>query len=695
MEANIDTPVQYLKGVGPHLGRAFQKRGITTIEDLIHWYPRGYQDRRAARKISDLKEGELVSLRAQVVGVRSQNLGRSKRKMWDVVLRDSSGVIHCKYFRTPYKGYFERFSPNMFVRVEGQVTLYRGNIEFHHPDIRDDESDDENLDAIIPLYTETEGLSPRRISKIISLAFNRLEGKIEETLPRWLLEKYKLPPREVSLRALHIPPEESGLDFSQRKSKYHRRVIFEEFFWMQLVLMSRKSTAIRLKAHQMSGNSSTIKAFIESLPFSLTHDQEKALGEIIEDLNCPHPMHRLVQGDVGSGKTAVAFLAAAYTLVNGNQCALMAPTEILCEQHYKKAKEIFEPLGFKVGFLTGRMKKSERELISNQLTSGEISLVIGTHALIQEDVDFKSLGLAIIDEQHRFGVHQRRLLKTKGLSPHFLVMTATPIPRSLAMTLYGDLDVSLIKESPRGRKPVVTRVVFESKRAQVMGFMETQIKAGRQVYIILPLVEESEKMDLKDAINEYEKLKKQYPKIRFGLIHGRMKSEEKEESMNLFRQGKLDALVSTTVIEVGVDVPNANMILIEHSERFGLSQLHQLRGRVGRGEHKSYCVLMLGNAVSEDSRNRVRVMAETNNGFEIADRDLEIRGPGDFLGTRQSGLEGFKMANMVRDFEILVEARKAAQEVIARDPNLSRPEHSKLKMELSRGDGFLALATSG
>ncbi|MCB0378780.1 MAG: ATP-dependent DNA helicase RecG, partial [Bdellovibrionales bacterium] len=396
------------------------------------------------------------------------------------------------------------------------------------------------------------------------------------------------------------------------------------------------------------------------------------------------------QGDVGSGKTMVALMAALLAIESGFQAALMVPTEILAQQHFNGAKKFLEPLGVRVGFLSGHLKPKEKAMIYERLQQGEIDLIVGTHALIQKGVEFANLGLVIVDEQHRFGVEQRMKLKKKGESPHFLLMTATPIPRSLAMTVYGDLDVSIIDEMPKGRQPIVTRMTFASKRAKVLGFVRDQVAKGRQAYIVYPLVEESEKMELTSAVEEFEKIKKEFPDLKIGLLHGKMKSEEKDKVMADFRDHQFDILVATTVIEVGVDVPNANIIWIDHAERFGLSQLHQLRGRVGRGSHKSYCILSLGYAVSQESRARIELMERTSDGFKIAEADLEIRGPGEFLGSRQSGLPGFKMANLVRDMDILKEARLAAFEVLRRDPSLTEPENSFLAAELHQKQDRLA-----
>ena len=417
----------------------------------------------------------------------------------------------------------------------------------------------------------------------------------------------------------------------------------------------------------------------KKMGFTLTDGQEKCLADITGDLLKGHPMHRLVQGDVGCGKTIVSLLAAALAIENGYQVVLMAPTEILAEQHYVKAQELFQGLGVNVALLSGGMTNKEQEKIKTETQAGNFQLVVGTHALIEGDVQFKNLGLIIIDEQHRFGVKQRAELKQKGASPHFLVMTATPIPRTLAMTVYGDLDVSVIRELPKGRQPITTRSVYENKRKLVYDFIREQLARGRQVYGIYPLVEETEKMDLKNATDMAKVLEEEFKPFNVGLLHGRLKSDEKESLMQRFKSGEIKVLVSTTVVEVGVDVPNATVMLIEHAERFGLAQLHQLRGRVGRGAHKSYCILLAGRAVSDEAKRRLEVMTQTQDGFKIAEEDLVLRGPGEFLGTRQSGLPGFKLANLVRDVEILIDARKAAFEVLEKDPQLKSPDNSLIR----------------
>ena len=694
MDLYLDTPIQYLKGVGPHYSKAFEKRGVYTIQELLEWFPRTYEDRRAARNIKSLQPNETVSFKAEVVYVKPIFLGRTKRKIYDVLIKDASGQIHCKYFRMPYKGYFDRLEPHKMVRVVGKVIQYRGVKELHHPDIKD-ATDEVIDDQLIPIYTETEGLTPQRLHKIIGLAIEGVYSKIPETMPEYILKKFNLPSKKDSLKYIHKPPSDAGSEYFEQKSNYHKRIIFEEFFWLQLFLAIQEKGKILEDAPQMKKDSNFLEDSKKFLPFDLTNAQINALNEVIRDICEPHPMRRLVQGDVGSGKTIVSFLSALYVIRNGFQVALMAPTEILADQHLKNAQKILGPQGVRVEILKGSQTAKEKEAIINRLRNGEIDLLIGTHALIQEGVDFKNLALAIVDEQHRFGVVQRQRLKQKGYSPHFLLMTATPIPRTLALTVYGDLQCSIINELPKGRSPITTRVVRQNKAPQVFEFVRDQLKRGRQAYVVYPLVEESEKMDLKDAVTAFETISARFPEYKVGLLHGKMKTAEKDLVMEEFRLNKIQILVATTVIEVGVDVPNANIMIIEHSERFGLSQLHQLRGRVGRGAHKSYCVLMLGYAVSEEGYERTSIMAETSDGFKIAEKDLEFRGPGEFMGSKQSGLPGFKMGNLVRDLDVLMKAREVAFDIINNDPNLSKPENKTLKDQIMKIHGPQALITVG
>jgi len=681
----FSTPIQFLKGVGPVLGGLLERRGLPTVGDLLCHFPRAYEDRKAARQISSLSEGDVVSIRCKIRTVTAIPMGRSQRKIYDVAVVDASGLIHCKFFRVPYRGYFERFLPDQEIRVVGKVIRYRGKLEFHHPDLRPIAPEDELLkDEVIPIYPEIDNITSGRLERLISSALLALtkEKAFLESLPISVLKKYSLLDREQALKLIHRPPSDSAREYNFRKSEAHRRLIFEEFFWLELSLAFKRAGFKKEKAKAVQSKGRLMEALKKSLPFQLTGAQERAYIEIHEDLAKTEPMSRLVQGDVGSGKTLVAFMAACDVKEAGDQSCLMAPTEILAEQHYLNATKLLQPLGLRVRLLTGKTKTAERKEILENLAAGSVDLLIGTHALIEDPVQFKELNLVIVDEQHRFGVEQRGRLKRKGQSPHFLVMTATPIPRTLAMTVYGDLDSTVINEMPPGRSPIQTRAVFDSKKKEVLDFLLQQIAKGRQAYVVYPLVEESEKIDLKNAMNEYQILVEQFPKIKFGLLHGRMKSDEKEEIMNRFRSGEVQVLVSTTVIEVGVDVPNANIMVIEHAERFGLSQLHQLRGRVGRGSHKSFCVLVMGHAVSEEARERTRFMETTTDGFKVAEFDLELRGPGEFIGKRQSGLPGFRMANLVTDIEILKEAREAAFQLLQEDSRLSHPGNRNLRGEL-------------
>ncbi|MBC7742467.1 MAG: ATP-dependent DNA helicase RecG [Bdellovibrionaceae bacterium] len=695
MALRLETDIQYLKGVGPKLGALFSRNGIKTVDDLLQNYPRAYEDQRAARNVASLKPGDVVSLKAKVVSVSSYNMGKSTRRIYDIMIRDASGQIRCKFFRTPYKGYFERFQPGKEVRVVGTVTDYRGRIEFHHPDLKDIEPEEAIQDALIPIYVENEGLSSTKISKLILSVFEQVKDWPIEKLPLELVKNLILLGRNEAYYKIHQPEADAGNLYNEFKSEAHKRLIFEEFFWLELYLASKKSGLKSEKGFAFKNAELKNKALIASLPFRLTNAQMRAYGEIQKDLESGKPMNRLVQGDVGSGKTLVSFLSCLKAHESNFQTCLMAPTEILAEQHYRNAEKLLQPVGLNTALLTGKTKPKERKEIAEKLANGDIHFLIGTHALIEEWVQFQNLGLVIIDEQHRFGVAQRGILKNKGSSPHFLIMTATPIPRTLAMTVNGDLDVSIIDEMPAGRTPIQTRVINETKRPAALKFLIEQVEKGRQAYVVYPLVEESEKIDLKNATEEFEKLSAEFPKVRFGLLHGKMKSVEKDAVMTEFREHKIDVLVSTTVIEVGVDVANATIMMIEHAERFGLSQLHQLRGRVGRGQHKSFCVLIMGYAVSEETRTRIEFMEKTNDGFKVAEFDLQIRGPGEFMGAKQSGLPGFKMANLVRDFDLLKLARDAAFDILARDPKLSKKEHLVLREELLKSYGPNALAGVG
>jgi ATP-dependent DNA helicase RecG len=709
--------------VGPKLGSLFARHGIKTILDLVEFFPRTYEFHKSLAQISEIQTHEIVQVAAQILAVRSFTLpGVGHKKIHEVIVGDSSGRISCKFFKAPYKGYFERLQQGQRVIVKGKVGEYKGRKEFFHPELKEvspptdssgsrssygseDDMGDEGSslsNEVLPIYTEIEGLSSVKIHRLIQLALGEMMKNKEEwvdksldKLPVALRNQYKLMSRREALFKIHHPQQEDLKEILEFKTMYQRRIIFDEFFWLEFYLATQKVGFQKDLTHPLRSKGEKVSTFLKTLPFQLTKAQQKVFAEIKTDLEKEHPMHRLVQGDVGCGKTMVAFLATILAAESGFQSTLMVPTEILAEQHFKNAQKFLAPAGLRLALLTGKTKNSERVALLKKLQEGEIDLCIGTHALLEPEVQFKKLGLVIIDEQHRFGVQQRGVLKEKGWNPHFLIMTATPIPRTLAMTVYGDLDVSVIDELPPGRSPIQTRVIYESLRVQALDFLKDQVAKGRQAYIIYPLVEESEKIDLKNATSEFEKLKIDYPMMKFGLIHGKMKSAEKDSVMDQFRQNEIQVLVSTTVIEVGVDVPNANLMIIEHAERFGLSQLHQLRGRVGRGAHKSFCVLINGKAVSAVAKERTQVMEQTSDGFKIAEFDLEFRGPGEFLGTRQSGLPGFKMAHLVRDILILQEARQAAFDLLKKDPKLEALDHQELRKELLSAHGPAVLARIG
>jgi ATP-dependent DNA helicase RecG len=682
----LKTPVQYLKGVGPALGEILAKNGVRIVKDLIEIFPRTYEDRRSGVKISQLKLDQLVSMKAQLIKVQAIPLGRTHRKIYDITLQDSSGVIHCKFFRVPYKGYFERFKPFQDIRVVGKVIDYRGRLEFHHPDLRDIDAEEELQDEVIPVYVEMEGISSFKWQKLIRFALSELlknpENLKYDPLPISVRKKAELIGYFDAIKSIHYPGKDKYAEFLEMRSPAHRRLIFEEFFLLETFLFSKKLGLQKENSPIYQTQGELKQKVLSSLPFQLTNGQLNAIEDIEKDFLTGHPMHRLIQGDVGCGKTLVAFLAAVMMKENNYQSCIMVPTEILAEQHFKNAVNYLTGHGITVAMLTGKTKTSERRDIFERLANGQIDLLIGTHALLEDDVIFKSLSLVVIDEQHRFGVNQRAKLKAKGKSPHFLVMTATPIPRTLSMTVFGDLDVTLIKELPPGRTPIQTRAIFQNKRGPALDFLKQQIEKGRQGYMVFPLVEESEKIDLKNATEEFERLKTEFPNLRWALLHGKMKPAEKEEIMLAFKRQEYDVLVSTTVIEVGVDVPNANIMIIEHAERFGLSQLHQLRGRVGRGEHKSFCVLIMGYAVNEDSKERVSFIEKSTDGFEIAEFDLKIRGPGEFLGTKQSGLVSFKLADLIKNQDLLIESRKYASDLLNSDPKLEKAENAFIKQHI-------------
>jgi ATP-dependent DNA helicase RecG len=625
-----------------------------------------------------------------------------RKRVFEVVVGDGSGTITLKWFRGNERYLRERFKKGRQLIFSGQVRWFNYQREIHHPDVEivdgKIEKDYLNFKRIVPIYSETEGLYQRTLRRLMKTILEGYADELSSSIPSEVVERQGLIDFSEAFRRVHFPPDGESIDFlNLQRSCGHRRIIFDEFFFLELGMALKKRGVAMETGISFKMDGVLVQRLLNLLSFKLTRAQEKALAEIKEDLEKPHPMNRLIQGDVGCGKTVVALLTCLYVVECGYQAAIMAPTEVLAEQHFLNLHRWLEPLGVNVALLTSSIKGLEREELYQRIRNGDIQLVIGTHAVIQEAVEFHRLGLAIIDEQHKFGVVQRGLLKKKGGNPDVLVMTATPIPRTLAMTIYGDLDVSLIDEMPPGRMSVETKVYPESARSRVYRTVEEEVGKGRQAFIVYPLVEESEKLDLKDATRMAEHLQKDvFPEFHIGLLHGRMKSDEKEAIMMEFKEGRIQILVATTVIEVGIDIPNASVMVVEHAERFGLSQLHQLRGRIGRGRYPSKCILLAQDRSSEEAKIRLRAMEKTTDGFKIAEEDLALRGPGEFFGIRQSGLPDFRVAHIIRDTPILIEARKEAFRLIQEDPELLHPSHAGVKdILIKRWKGRMELATIG
>jgi ATP-dependent DNA helicase RecG len=696
----LGIPIQFVKGVGPKLASLFEKKGILTIEDALYFLPRCYEDRRNLKKIAELVLGRKETGFGEILNARMAFYTTRRRRVFEVLVGDGSGVMTLKWFHG--YGYYlkQRFKKGTRVIFSGEVTSFGQRKEIHHPDLDvvegDIEQDYLNFRRIVPTYSETEGLHQRTLRRLMKRILDEYTHRLSSPIPEDILQRQRLIDFRESFLRVHFPPDGEPLEeLNAHRSDGHRRIIFDEFFFLELALAMKKKGMTVASGISFEPEGRLAQGLMDLLSFRLTRAQEKVSLEIREDMRSPHPMNRLIQGDVGSGKTVVALLACLDAVECGYQAALMVPTEVLAEQHYLTLRNWMDPLGVRTVLLTSTVKGEERADLYERVQTGAAQVVIGTHALIQGSVAFRRLGLAVIDEQHKFGVVQRALLRKKGENPDILVMTATPIPRTLAMTVYGDLDVSVIDEVPGGRMPVTTRVFPESARERVYRMVEEEIRKGRQGFVIYPLVEESEKLDLKDATRMAEHLQNDvFPSMRVGLLHGRMKGDEKESIMGAFKEGKIDVLVATTVIEVGIDIPNASVMVIEHAERFGLSQLHQLRGRIGRGVHPSMCILLAHGRSSKEAKARLKAMERTTDGFEIAEEDLTLRGPGEFFGIRQSGLPDFRVAHLVRDTPILAEARKEAFRLIQEDPELVEPSHAELKAGLmSRLRGRLELAT--
>ncbi|MBN2365853.1 MAG: ATP-dependent DNA helicase RecG [Calditrichaeota bacterium] len=675
--STAETDVQYVKGVGEARAALLHKAGIETVEDLLTYIPRRYLDRSTIMKISQVSEGEDVTVVGRIVKIKK--IPRPHQRLI-ITIYDKTGILDGVWFNQV--DYFQKvFKEDQEVAFSGKIGFYRG-WQIVHPDFDIIEESKEQLHTgqIIPLYPSgqelrSRGLSSRGFRRIIYNALDKYGDAVSENLPEMLLNLYRLRERPEAIRKIHFPEKMSDIHESLRRLKY------EELFYLEILMALRHfQHRSPVKGITMKTSGETIRKVLNKVTYELTGAQRRVLREIYDDLRSGHPMNRLLQGDVGSGKTVVALISALIAIENSYQVALMAPTEILAEQHYLNIRELLSGTGIEPRILTGSLKSQTKKELHSALKEGDLSLVIGTHALVQEAVEFRKLGLVIIDEQHRFGVLQRGELIAKGWNPHVLVMTATPIPRTMAMTLYGDLDTSVIDEMPPGRKTVITAWRTEKKLPEVYKFIREKIKAGEQAYIVYPLVEESEKMDLKAATESFEFLRNHiFKDFNLALLHGRMKSSDKETAMQQFKKGEIQILVSTSVIEVGVDVPQSTIMLIEHAERFGLSQLHQLRGRVGRGSKKSYCILITPEDINETARQRMKMIEKTTDGFVIAEEDLRLRGSGEFFGTRQHGLPDLKYSDLVEDRKIIETARQDAFAIIEKDPQLRLPENQKIR----------------
>lgn len=699
---DLKSPLLSIKGVGPKIASLLAKMGMKTIEDLLYHFPQRYDDRRNIRKIGTLKKGEVQQVIGEVLAAGESSLV-ARRKLYEVVIGDGTGTLTLKWFH-----YNKRYMKSLYPEgkrflASGEVKTFGGSREMIHPDMERLEEGEEIRDdflKILPVYPLTEGLSQRVIRKIMTDAVDRFSAKVKDAIPCYIKDKRDLINGADALYALHLPHKKANIKaLNDKVSHAHGSLVYDEFFFLELGIAIRSQGVELEKGVEIDLKCGLKERLLEKLPFELTDAQKRVIAEVEGDLAAKFPMHRLLQGDVGCGKTMVALISALHAAEAGYQSAIMAPTEILAEQHFINIHALAAKLGLKVALIKGSMTAKDKSEVIKQIADGSVEIIIGTHAMIQEGVLFKRLGLGIIDEQHRFGVIQRGVLRDMGaggLVPNIMVMTATPIPRSLAMTVYGDLELSVIDELPPGRQEIKTKVYHEREREKVYRLILGELEKGRQAYIVYPLVEESEKMELLDATGMAGELSAVFSDFKVGLIHGRMKVDEKEEVMAAFKEGSLNILVSTTVIEVGIDIPNASVMVVEHAERFGLSQLHQLRGRVGRGSDKSICILLAQYQKSDEARERLRVMERYSSGFDISEADLRLRGPGDFLGTRQSGLPDFRIGNILKDERILKEAREDAFEIIEKDPQLESEDNALLKETLNeRWQGRLQLAGVG
>ncbi len=704
----LATPLEQIRGVGPRLALKLRNLGLATVEDALYTLPYRYEDRRSLRRIAQLRDGRAEVFFGEILASGEGMTSRARKKLYEVIVGDGSGQISLKWFHYRKEWMAKRFAVGRKAVFIGEVKRFGALREVHHPEAEFVAgegglaelmaADPLSFGRILPVYPLTEGLSQKVARKIWKEIVDRFAASAFSPLPQELCRHRQLLPLAQALQQLHWPTEDDQLEGEGLERHPARRtLVYDEFFYLELGLALKRRGIQLAPGMAFQVEHRYTKPLVQMLPYRLTDAQRRVLGEIKQDLMSPHPMNRLLQGDVGSGKTIVALMAALVAIENQTQVAVVAPTDLLAEQHYRNFLPWLQALGLEAVFLSGSLSAKEKKEALIKIGEGRAHLVVGTHAVLQEGVEFQRLGLGIIDEQHRFGVRQRGVLRRKGEHPHILVMTATPIPRTLALTVYGDLAVSVIDELPPGRTPVRTRVVSERQRPKAYQLINGAIAEGRQAYIVYPLVEESEKSDLRAVTEGLEQLRtKVFPDARLGMVHGRMKGAEKEAVMAAFKAGELDILVATTVIEVGIDVPNATVMLVEHAERFGLAQLHQLRGRVGRGQGESTCLLLRAERCGEDALRRLQVMEQTTDGFRIAEADLEIRGPGEFLGTRQAGMADFRIANLLRDGRILEEARCDAFALAQRPEFLRGPEYADLRQALlDRWGSRLELAGIG
>ncbi len=673
----LTSPIQYIKGVGPKRSLYFKRIGVETVNDLLFLVPRRYVDYSTVLKIGKLKINDEATVIGKIHLVELQKT-RSRGTIIKVLLTDDTGSIPVKWFNRP--DLKKKFKRGDWLIVSGKVGFFYGR-QFINPIyeiINEEEILEKTHGTVIPIYPLTEGLSLWDIRRAVKISINECIDDISESLSQSIINKHNLMALQEALHYLHFPEK------IEKAIAARRRLVYDEFFFFELILAKRRAKFVNETGISLKENGKLTRKFMELIPFQLTRGQTEVIKSIVNDMAQPRPMNRLLQGDVGSGKTVVALYAMLVSVENSYQSAIMAPTEILAEQHFMVLSEILKKLNVESLLFTSSVRGSEKREAIQKIRNGKAKIIFGTHALIEEDITFKNLGLAVVDEQHRFGVMQRAALVNKGRNPDFLVLSATPIPRTIALTLYGDLDISILKEKPPRRGEVITRIVKESQKKTTFEFVKHELSKGRQAFVICPIIEKSEKLELKSVNEVYREIVDVFPQFSVGVIHGRLKTPDRINIMNKFRHGDLNILVATTVIEVGVDITNATLMLIEHPERFGLAQLHQLRGRIGRGAQKSYCYLFLNRFVAPETYERIKFFEKNSDGFALAQKDIKLRGPGEILGKRQHGLPDIKIGDLEDDRELLFSARDDAFELVKKDPEISSPEHFLVRRQLNK-----------